>query len=474
MDALEVDIPRRGAWISCAACVLTSLTAHGTEALETPVDVVQVDSTAALLAAVANDDTPRHIHLVRGIYAIDRPLQIPDDTTLSGEGVMRLDDAGVALGFEPGSETVLEVTGGFTGDVLTLGNHAHIRGLLVRDLEDDPAQPTRRAGNVVSVASRTPDDAIEASIVECVIHNPNAFGFSEEGPTGHAIVVLSRNPGRDRASPPHERATLSLRLVRSVVHATPRGGAVFAINFAPGATIEMALSFSRFEGVLMATAGVSRPDPVTGARLAIASEHNRYGWRSPIPSTRGWVLYGGSSAPHYPSPASTGASFNVLQVRSVGDSIEGTSTGILAAAARRILAASEPLSDNQLTIDVEGLTVRTAGVAAADLVLYATLPEPDPDVGQAFPVGQRNTVRVRIEGSTGSGPRANVFATDSGAPPADRATSNRIEFVGDLATFSRRNAGFVPSPGPELFIADPGLAEPGAGLSRDRAARTPP
>jgi len=83
---------------------------------------------------------------------------------------------------------------GFHGQVLTLGHDSALRGLRVLDLANPPSQPPLRQGNVVYVASRAPGDVIAASIVECELVNPNLVGFSDVGPHGHGLVVLTLNP----------------------------------------------------------------------------------------------------------------------------------------------------------------------------------------------------------------------------------------------------------------------------------------
>jgi hypothetical protein len=142
-------------------------------------------------------------------------------------------------------------------------------------------------------------------------------------------------------------------------------------------------------------------------------------------------------------------------LRSIGDRIEGISVGIHAAAGRRVRSTSSLVSDNRVELVLENLTIRTASEDGADLELYATLAVPDPDVGQEYPVGDRNVLHVRIDGAAGSGERANAYIVDFGpTSPENRGGGNRIVFAGDRSTFSRRNRSFQPAPPPELFVGD--------------------
>jgi len=427
-------------------------TAHGQEF---PEDWLRIDSSEALYAALEGVNPPRHVRLVRGEYNIDRPLSVPDHTTLVGEGVMRYDAAGTPAGFEPGSETTLKVTKGFLGDALILANGASIRGLAVLDLVTGAEAPVRREGNAVVVASRAPGDVVNAAIIECEIHNPNSFGFSEEGPTGHGVLVLSRNPGRHLAPPPHADATVDLLVERTIIRTVPGGGAVFAINFAPRATTRITLTRNRIEGPLTVSGGVSRPDLVTEARMVIRSEHNQYGSTKGPLHPWGWTIIGGSSAPHHSDPLVAGARINSVEMRSTDDRIDGAVVGIRATAARRFHSTSGPVSDNRVELDLQDLQVRTPAPQGADLVLHGAFAEPDAKLGTEFPVGDRNVLRIRVDGAKGSGVRANVYNVDSGASPPDlRGVDNRIEILGAGSTFASRNSGFEPPPPSAYFVGD--------------------
>jgi hypothetical protein len=99
--------------------------------------------------------------------------------------------------------------------------------------------------------------------------------------------------------------------------------------------------------------------------------------------------------------------------------------------------------------------VRSDGAGAADFSLYGAVAEPDPDHGREFVAGERNTLRVSIARSHGSGPRDNEYATDLGpVDTGNRGEGNRIEFVGSEAEFSRSNEAIEPAPPADYFIGE--------------------
>jgi hypothetical protein len=57
------------------------------------------------------------------------------------------------------------------------------------------------------------------------------------------------------------------------------------------------------------------------------------------------------------------------------------------------------------------------------------------------PAGNVNTVHVLVQPTTGSGPRANVYADGAGL-----GTGNRLVFVGSLAAFTDSNHHIDPAP----------------------------
>ena len=402
----------------------------------TPVEEPAVDgqplvvrSFPQLVEALHPGNAGRHIRILRGDYAVDRPLEVPDGATLEGEGVMVIGPDGLPAGFEPGTESTLRVSGGFNGHVLTLGHGSAIRGLRLLDLANPAAQPPVRSGNVVFVGSRAPGDTIAASVVECEIVSPNRGGFTDAGPIGHGIAAVTLNPGLGAPPAAHEGAQLSVSVRRSIVRANT-GAAVFANNFAARSGVTLRLEGNRFEGYLVVTAGVSRPDAVTGSVTSVESRRNLY-TRSGF-DRHGWLLLGGSSSPHFLDAAIPGGSRNRLHVDSVDDRIEGYRFGIQAAAARRLSAQSAPLDDNHVELSLQGTRIATRGEDAADMVLQAALSE----TGQAggpgeFPAGDRNVLRLQMSGVAGSGLRRNVFADVVGpVQPANFGTGNQLQVVG--------------------------------------------
>jgi len=447
---------RRGAQLAVALCAAVAAQSSIGDTHDHDASIL-VRTSAELLAALNDRNAGRRIHLLRGTYRIDRPILVPDGATLSGDGVMRFDDDGTPLGFEPATESIIEVASGFTGDVLTFGNGAAISRLVVRDIGDDP-HGVRRVGNAVVVASRARDDVVVASIAECEISTPNPPGFADAGPTGHGVLAMTRHPIGHPF--PDEGAAVTVRLERSIVRVADKSGAVFAINFASRARTNIVLIHNLLEGALIAVGATNRLHEVVHAETTIESDHNRFVWHGVGNDSRGWLLYGGSSPPHFANTPAVGLAFDTLRVKSVGDRIEGFFVGILAAAARRVLPATGPASDNVLDLDLEDLRIRTPGSGAADWLLSATLAEQSADPNRDFDVGDRNTLRARIKGVNGSGPRANVYALHVGPTlPGIRDEGSRIEFGGDAAEFARSNTAIEPAPPPEYFI------EPGSGTA---------
>jgi len=445
-----------GLRVSLAAAVALTVSAcamHAPEPDAGPAPLL-VRTSEQLVEALQPVNAERRILVARGEYRVDRPLQVPDGTTLEGEGVMSFDADGMPAGFEPGTETVLRVTEGFQGQVLTLGQGSTLRGLRVLDLANSPSQPPQREGSVVYVASRGPGDAVAASIVECEIVNPNLVGFSDVGPHGHGVVVLTLNPNLGAPPVAHEGARVSVRVQRSVVR-THTGAVVFASNFAARGDVTVSLEGNRFEGFLTVAAGVSRPDVVTDAVMRIESRRNRY-----IRSGRdryGWLLLGGSTSPHFLEAGIPGAARATLLVDSTDDRIEGFRQGIQAAAARRIGGQSSLLMDNRVDLRLRGTRIRSDGEGAADLVLQGTMSEVAQAEGPGeFSAGGRNQLRVVMEGASGSGERRNVYADVVGpAKPGNRGAGNRLEFTGDAASFSRSNRGIDPPPDAQFFVGTP-------------------
>jgi hypothetical protein len=412
-------------------------------------------STRELVAALQPANRGRRIELAAREYLVDRPLIVPDGTTLAGAGVMQFDADGLPAAFEAGTATTLRVAAAFEGPVLSLGNGSRLERLRVLDRE--AAGPPERRGNVVSVASRAPRDAIAAGIVDCELVNPTPVGFSEDGPVGHGIVLLTLNPRFELAPAAHEGARLGLLVERSIV-SSRTGAAVLATNFAAAGHVEARLVGNRFDGPLVAGGGTSRPDLVRDAVTRVESLGNLY--RRSGMERHGWLLLGASSSPHFQELPGQGASGNLLRIESRDDRIEGFVGGLMAAAARRLGAGSPTLHRNRLELDLERLRIRTEGASAADLELRAAWSEVVQGEGPGeFPAGDHNVLRVSIRDSIGSGQRRNVYAAvDGPEETGNRGTGNRLEIVGRTDDFETSNRGFDPSPGAEHFTGDLPLA----------------
>src|SRR6266545_1552944 len=161
-----------------------------------PPDIV-VTTTAELEAALSPANEAAQILVRAGEYDVSHALTVPDGATLAGEGVMGFDDSGLPTGFEASGRTLLRATAALVGDVLTLGDGATVRGLVIEDLAGRPG------GNPVAVVSRAAGDFISAHIEECEIINPNPSMVTGQGPSGRGLVVITSNP-----NPSHEGAVL--------------------------------------------------------------------------------------------------------------------------------------------------------------------------------------------------------------------------------------------------------------------------
>ena len=209
-------------------------------------DIV-VTTAAELQSALSPANAGARILVRAGLYDVSQTLTVPDRATLVGEGVMSFDESGLPTGFQPSGATLLRATSALAGDVLTLGDGATIRGLVIEDVVGRLV-----GGHAVAVLSRAAGDFISARIEECEIVNPNL-----PGATGRGLTVQTRNPDLE---PPHEGAVLWVQMTRSIVR-SPRGGfGVFAINFASHAEIRLNLESNVVGGGLNASGGVGRPD----------------------------------------------------------------------------------------------------------------------------------------------------------------------------------------------------------------------
>ncbi len=413
--------------------------------------VVHVASTSELIAALQSGQPGRRIDLAAGDYPIEGPLTVPDGTTLAGAGVMHFDADGLPVGFTDGIATTLRVTAAFDGNVLTLGNGSRLERIRVLDLASPSAPSTRRRGNVLQVASRAPEDAIEASVVECELVNPNAGGFIDAGPTGGGVVLVTLNPGFEAPPAEHAGARISLDLRRSIVSA--RGASFLANNFASHGRIDARLEGNRLRGQLLAAGGTSRPEAVRDSVTQIESRGNLYAALGH--ERHGWALMGASSQPHFVDLPGSGAAHNLMRMVSTDDRIEGYPVGIRAVGARRVGADRQPLSDNRMELNIERARIRTEGDGAADLVFWATWSEIAQGEGPGdFPAGEGNVLHVRMSDSHGSGHRKNAFAIVSGPlKPENQGAGNRLEIEGRRKAFIESNRDLDPAP-PDRFFLD--------------------
>ena len=394
---------------------------------------IVVTTTAELEAALTPANAGRRIRVRAGEYVISQALTVPDDAALVGEGEMEFDGSGLPTGFEPAGRTVIRSTAALVGDMLTLGDGSSLRGLVIEDVVG------RLTGNPVVVSSRDADDFVSAVLVECEIINPNPSGIVPAGPTGRGLVAITRNPNLGLDPPAHEGAEVRVEMRRSIVRSPGDGGiGIFAINFASHAEIRLVLQRNVIGGGLNASGGVSRPDAVTGSSVRIESRRNLYRSDTAVPTPLGWSFFGGTAAP-IPGLASAASTFNALQMDSHDDTIDAFATGLSAIGAVRSTAISESASSNRIDLNLHGLHMQTT---ATDLLLLGARTLVD-----GVSPGDDNTVRALIRKSTGSGPRANVYADSF----MGVGVGNELEIVGTEKSFAKSNHAFDPIPPAEFF-----------------------
>jgi len=434
-------------------------------------DTANVSNVEQLMVALDSTNIGRTVRLAPGTYDISGPITIPDGMTLLGSGDMQFDDGTLPTGFSSASRTTIRMAAGTEGNVVTLRDHATIRAIEIVDLEG-------RSGNVIAVASREPQDSVEASIIETIVINANPITIGASGALGRGLWVSTQNPNMGKTPSPHEGSVLSVHMTRSIIRSPAGGGGFFAYNFAANSKIRVEIVGSVVGGSNEANGGVSRPDAVHDAEVHIVSNGNLYRneWATPCTSPLlGWNLTGGSGAPIPLKLPAT--SRNRLRVQSMNDRIEGFTTAVLATGGRRFFA--EPLNaaptDNHIDLQLIGTTISTPACAdrdsvnsfdnsmsvpaarrltVADLRLTGAASEND----RLHP-GDRNTVRVELRGVTGSGLRANRFLNEGGPSgvlaPQFRGRGNRLEVVGDPQSFARRNRLLKPAPDAKYFRATP-------------------
>ena len=398
---------------------------------------IVVTSAEELTAALSTDTGGLTIFLQRGTYQVHHAIQVPDNTELIGEGTMLYDGAGLPTGFAPESRTVIAATPAVTGDFLTLGNGASLRGLVIQDVA---GRTGFTGGAVVAVLSRAPGDSVSAQIVECEIVNPNPLGRAPSGPTGRGLLAMTSNPHLTTGAVPHEQSFVSVHLTQSIIRSPAGAIGVFGVNFAALSQIALHLRRNVIGGGLDGAGGASRPDSVVGAMVMVQSHGNLYRPDSAAHSVPGWILSGGIDAP-FPGLIAEETVNNKLWLRSIDDRIEGFASGIFAPAGRRASALSGASSSNELELILEGAHLAST---TADFLFYGA----HSDIG-SMPVGDGNELRVTMRNVIGSGSRTNEYAD---ALP-NLGMGNRLVISGSLMAFSRTNQAILPKPDDHHFTS---------------------
>jgi hypothetical protein len=402
-------------------------------------NAIIVTNAAELVAALVPGNAGRSILMRSGTYNVTQPLFVPDGATLTGEGEMLLDGAGLPTGFALGTRTTIAMTANVSGDVLTLGNGASVRDVAVDDLPG-------RVGSVIAVDSRSAADSVSATITEVEITNPNAHLIVLTGPSGCGVTVLTQNP--------HTGAVVSATMTRSLIHSpsTGTGCGVFAFNFAPLASISVDLRNNVIGGGMIANGGVSRAVPAHDSKTVVQSRGNLYRDDSPsacVSNHLAWNLAGGSGIPA-PVPIGETAR-NTLRVHSQDDRIDGFARGIIASAGRRFFALpiAGPVTDNTLDLELIGTTISTLSCGGASFVSDFRLAGALVTNASVAP-GNGNVLRAVFRGVTGGGTRSNTYADVLGPtgplPSSLQGTGNLLQFAGNQQSFAQTNANIDPAP----------------------------
>lgn len=392
-------------------------------------DIV-VTTATELQSALSPANAGARILVRAGGYDVSQALVVPDGATLVGEGVMSFDESGLPTDFEPSGRTLLRATPAVVGDVLTLGDGATVRDLVIEDVAGRLVP-----GNAVAVVSRAAGDFLSARIEECEIITPSLV----QAGTGRGVVVMTLDPDLE---PPHEGALLRVQMTRSIVRSRGAANGVFAINLASHSEIILDMESNVVGGGLNSAGGAGRPtSAVTGAGVIIKSSHNLYRSDSPVPTPMGWFLFGGSDTPSA-VVASQATTFNTLQMHSIDDTLMGFATGIAAIGGRRFNALSETISSNRVELNLHGTLLQTTTV---DLRLSGAT------TLTGVSTGDDNTAHVLLNQTTGSGARANRYAHSTIPAMGNPGIGNRLEIVGNANAFDQNNKDILPLPSAEFF-----------------------
>lgn len=396
-------------------------------------DIV-VTTSAGLESALGAANAGQLIRIRAGTYDLPRALVVPDHVTLVGEGRMQFDTDGLPSGFVPFTATILRSSAGLLGDVLTLGDGSVLRGLVIEDRAG-------RAGNVVLVSSRAEGDTVAATIAQCEIIAPNPRGVGPQGPTGHALAVVTGNLNLGAPPAPHVGSELSVEMRRTLIRSPGAAPGIIALGFASHSRIALVLTRNVIGAGLAAVAGVGRPDAVTRSTIAIDSAHNLYLASAPSNTSEGWRLAGGDTA-RLPLPSGSSTK-NRIRMDSRDDRIEGFAVGIFAAAGARLGELAQPSSQNSADLELTRLRLQST---VADLALYGAY-----SAISGMSGGDSNTLLVTMHRSSGSGGLANEYA-DSWNPVLDElGVGNRLVVVGTRNAFARSNSNIHPLPPAQFF-----------------------
>lgn len=399
---------------------------------------VLVTNTAELLAALSSATNGTSVAMAPGEYELSSTLVVPDGTTLVGAGSMQLDpESNLPTGLDAATRTVLKATSTLTGEMVVLGDRTTLSGIAIEDAQ-------RGGGSVVVASSRGAGDVVRTVLEDCEILSPNPDGGALDGPTGAALLAITRNRNLAAAPAPDVGAEVIVSMSHCIVRAPAGGAGIFAINFAGGGRLKLVLTQNVVAAGIRLVGGVARPDAVDDAAVVMDSRSNRFTAGVGASTLLGWRLYGGSTVPIAGLPTQTTTN-NSVQVHSVDDLIQVFQTAISASGGLRLSAVAGEVSSNSVILDLFGTQLQST---EADLELRGTSASV-----QGTWTDFDNSVRVNARSVTGSGVRQNVYANARGPAATIFGAGNRLEIVGALAAFISTNSQILPPPPAQFFTA---------------------
>ena len=427
-------------------------------------NVIDVGTTAELVAAMNPLNAGKMIRIQPGIYCPNATLVLPEGSRVVGSGKMDY-ESGLPSEFRGGTAThIVPADGGkqcpaeqgfFAGNsVVSLTDGSSLEGVKISI--DLTAGYTFAANTVVIHAKG--GQTVRTLISECDIEaRSGPFSIVPPGiPAGRAIQLMTGDgpPNHDLPGDPKIRAVIN----RSVI----RGNntvAIFNGQWESKGEIFLALHgnvVKEANWTLDIVGGISRilagvTNVVEGTVTEVLSIGNLY--QGVGESSAGLLLTAGANGPPPGSPSSNG---NHLTMTSLNDRIENVGVGIMARAAFRRSPAHGYVNDNTTDLQMIGTKISTLTTEApnsftADLIFCPVAAQGS--ASKVDKVGDRNWVYVSAIGLDGSGTRDNLYEYFSGICGFMDSTGddNGLTFWGSAQLWEILNKDIDLDPPAELF-----------------------